>query len=112
MIISSQTIAAQNLTASADPIPSFLLDVIVVTATRTETAIKNVGSSITGIAGAEIERSGQTSVSEILRELAGPLHICLRSSRTLLASSLLNPYCPASLISPSDIRFTSVGLCC
>ncbi len=71
ILLSSQTISAQITTSNSDSIASFLLDAVVVTATRTETPIKNVASSITVITGVEIERSGQTSVTEVLREMDG-----------------------------------------
>jgi vitamin B12 transporter len=45
------------------------LDEIVVTATRTETPVAEVGSSVTVITADEIERSRQSSVVELLRDV-------------------------------------------
>ena len=45
--------------------------VVVVTATRTPTSLKDVGSSISVITGKEIQRSGKTTVLEVLRTTPG-----------------------------------------
>lgn len=69
IILTSRPTAAQD--AASDSITTFLLDATVVTATRTDTPLKNVASSMTIITAAEIEQSGQITVAEVLRDRAG-----------------------------------------
>ena len=48
-----------------------MLDAIVVTATRTETPLKEIASSVTVVTAADIERKQQASVSDVLRGTPG-----------------------------------------
>ena len=71
LLMSSSWLSAQTITSNPDSIAMFLLDATVVTATRTDTPLKNVASSMTLITEVDIERSGKTSVLDVLREQSG-----------------------------------------
>ena len=50
---------------------TIVMDPVVVTATRTETPLSQVGSSVTVITAEEIEQKGETQVLEVLRSVPG-----------------------------------------
>ena len=54
-----------------DAVPRYILDAIVVTASRTETPIKQVSGSIVVITAGDIERSAQNTVAGVLRDAGG-----------------------------------------
>ncbi len=62
---------AQNTRVTADEVPRYILETIVVTAARTETPLKHVSSSIVVITADDIERGGQHTVAEVLRDVSG-----------------------------------------
>ncbi len=62
---------AQNTQDTADQEPRYILDTIVVTASRTETPLNQVSSSIAVITAEDIERSSQSTVAGLLRDVGG-----------------------------------------
>ena len=64
-------VLAQNTQETADQEPRYVFDTIVVTASRTETPLKQVSSSMAVITADEIERSGETTVAGVLRDVGG-----------------------------------------
>ncbi len=54
-----------------DPVRWYILDTIVVTASRTETTLKQVSGSIVVISADDIERSGRNTVAGVLRDAGG-----------------------------------------
>ena len=62
---------AQDSQETEDAVPRYILDAIVVTASRTETPIKQVSGSIVVITADDIERSAQNTVAGVLRDAGG-----------------------------------------
>ena len=70
-LVAAMPAHGQNTAESADPVPRYTMDAVVVTASRTETPVKQVSSSIAVITADEIERSGETTVAGVLRDVGG-----------------------------------------
>ena len=62
---------AQDTQDPADQEPRYIFDTIVVTASRTETPLNQVSSSITVITAEDIENSNQSTVAGLLRDVGG-----------------------------------------
>ena len=70
-LFSSGLTHAQDSQETEDAVPRYILDAIVVTASRTETPIKQVSGSIVVITADDIERSAQNTVAGVLRDAGG-----------------------------------------
>ena len=72
-VLSAAPILAQNQNTqdTADQTPRFILDTVVVTATRVETPLRQVSSSIAVITAGDMERSGRHTVADVLRDVGG-----------------------------------------
>ena len=70
-LFSSALTHAQDSQETEDAVPRYILDAIVVTASRTETSIKQVSGSIVVITADDIERSAQNTVAGVLRDAGG-----------------------------------------
>ena len=70
-LLCSVPVLAQQEPDTADQAPRYILDTIVVTATRVDTPLRQVSSSISVITAEDMERSGQTTVAGVLRDVGG-----------------------------------------
>lgn len=70
-LLSTAPVLAQNTEDTADQAPRYILDTIVVTAAKVETPLRQVSSSISVITAEDMERSGQTTVAGVLRDVGG-----------------------------------------
>ena len=70
-LFSVMPVHAQDTQDPADQEPRYIFDTIVVTASRTETPLNQVSGSITVITAEDIERSSQSTVAGLLRDVGG-----------------------------------------
>ncbi len=70
-LLSTMPSFAQDTQDTADQVPRYILDTVVVTGNKIETPLRQVSSSIAVITAEDMARSGQTTVAEVLRDVGG-----------------------------------------